>query len=160
MGYHQKTQSNYAYYYRFNTKCDVADAIGINLGDHSILNERVTQEDHTGDDFEDLTDVQKLAVRKKSKDKYLVYMMVQQSNSSSAKLRSSLSDAYELGDEKYPANRQAEFHFLESSTRKLSDNQLSHMKAVLLPRKENNKNRSQVIRLTPRIGTKRRNVRT
>lgn len=104
---------NDAYYDRFNTRCDVADAIGLNLGDHLILHEWVTQEDHPGDDFEYLTDVQQLAVRKKSKDNYLAYMMVQQSNSSSAKLRSILSDAYALGDDKYLANRQAAFHFLE-----------------------------------------------
>ena len=89
----------------FDNKYDFADAIGFNLGDHSILHEWVTQEDHPGYDFEDLTDVQQLAVCKKSKDKYLAYMMVRQSNSSSAKLRASLSDAYALGDEKYPANR-------------------------------------------------------
>ena len=64
---HHNTQSNDAYYNRFNTKCDVADAIGINLGDHSILYEWFTQEDHPGDDFEYLPDVQQLAVRKKSK---------------------------------------------------------------------------------------------
>ena len=34
MGCHHNTQSNDAYYDRFNTKCDVADAIGLNLGDH------------------------------------------------------------------------------------------------------------------------------
>ena len=100
MGYHQNTHSNYAYYDRFNTKCDVADAIGINLRDHSILHEWVTQEYHPGDDFEDLTDVQQLAVRKNSKDKYLSYMMVRQSNSSSAKLRAILSNAYATGDDK------------------------------------------------------------
>ena len=100
MGYHQNTQSNDAYYNRFNTKCDVVDAIGFNLGDHSILHEWVTQEDHPGYDFEDLTYVQQLAVRKKSKDKYLANMMVGQSNSSSAKLRAILSDAYVLRDDK------------------------------------------------------------
>ena len=78
-----------------------------------MLHDWVTQEYHPGYDFEGLTDVQQLAVRKKSRDKYLAYMMVRQSNSSSAKLRSSLSDAYALGDDKYPANRQAAFHFLE-----------------------------------------------
>ena len=78
-----------------------------------MLHEWVTQEDPPVDNFEYLTDVQQLMVRKKSRDKYLSYMMVQQSNSSSAKLRSSLSDAYELGDDKYPANQQAAFHFLE-----------------------------------------------
>ena len=57
--------------------------------------------------------MQQLAVRKKSIDKYLAYMMVRQINISSAKLRASLSDTYALGDDKYPANRQAEFHFLE-----------------------------------------------
>ena len=41
-------------------------------------------------------------------------MMVRQSNSSSAKLRASLSDAYVLGDDKYPSNRQAAFHFMEN----------------------------------------------
>ena len=40
--------------------------------------------------------------------------MVRQSNSSSAKLRASLSDAYALGDDKYPTNQQAAFHFLEN----------------------------------------------
>ena len=76
VGYHQNTQSNDAYYDRFNKKCDVADAIGLKLRGHSILHEWVIQEDHPGDDFEDLTDVQQLAVRKKSRDKYLAYMMV------------------------------------------------------------------------------------
>ena len=76
MGYHQNTQSNDAYYDRFNTKYNVADAISLNLGDHPMLHEWVTQEDHPGDYFEDLTDVQQLAVRKKSKDKYLDYIMV------------------------------------------------------------------------------------
>ena len=37
MGYHHNTHSNDVYYDRLNTKCDVADAIGLNLGDHSIL---------------------------------------------------------------------------------------------------------------------------
>ena len=41
-------------------------------------------------------------------------MMVRQRNSSSAKLRASLSDAYVLVDDKYPSNRQAAFHFLEN----------------------------------------------
>ena len=58
MGYHQNTHQNDAYYYRYNTKCDVADAISINLGDHSILHEWVTQEDYPRDVFEYLTDVQ------------------------------------------------------------------------------------------------------
>ena len=114
MGYHQNTQWNDADYNRFNTKCDVADTIGINLEDNSILHKWVTQEDHPGDNFEDLIDVQQLAVRKNSRDKYLDYMIVWQSNSSSAKLRASLSDAYALGDDNYPANRQAAFHFLEN----------------------------------------------
>ena len=100
MGYHQNTQSNDAYYVRFKTRCDVADAIDIKLGDHSILHEWVTQEDRPGDEFEDSTDVQQLVVRKKSKDNYLAYMMVQQSNSSRAKLRASLSNAYALRDDK------------------------------------------------------------
>ena len=77
-----------------------------------MLHEWVTQEDHPGDYFEYLIDVQQLAVRKKSEDKYLAYMMVQHSNSSSAKLRGRFSDAYALGDDKYPANQQAVFHFL------------------------------------------------
>ena len=76
MGYLQNTQSKDAYYDSFNTKCDVMDAIGFNLGDHSMLHEWVTQKDHPGDDFEYLTDVQQLTVRKKSRDKYLAYMMV------------------------------------------------------------------------------------
>ena len=113
MGYHQNTQWNDADYNRFNTKCDVADTIGINLEDNSILHKWVTQEDHPGDNFEDLIDVQQLAVRKKSRDKYLAYMMVQQSNSSSTNSRASFSDANALGDDKYPANWQATFHFLE-----------------------------------------------
>ena len=71
MGYHQNTQSNNAYYDRFNTKCDVADAIGLNLGYNSMLHEWFTQEGHPGDDFEDITNVQQLALRKKSRDKYL-----------------------------------------------------------------------------------------
>ena len=71
MGYHHNTQSNDAYYDSFNTKCDVADAISLNLGYHSMLHEWVTQEDHPGDEFEYLTDVQQLALRKKSRDKYL-----------------------------------------------------------------------------------------
>ena len=66
MGYHQNTQSTDAYYDRFNTKYDVADAISLNLGYHSMLHEWVTQEGHPGDDFEDITDVQQLVVRKKS----------------------------------------------------------------------------------------------
>ena len=75
-----------------------------------MLHVWVTQEDHPGYYFEGLTDVQQLAVRKNSRDKYLAYMMVQQSNSSSAKLRASMSNVYALGDDKYPANRQAAFH--------------------------------------------------
>ena len=113
MGYHQNTQSNDAYYDRFNKKFDVADAIGINLGDNSMLHEWVTQEGHPGDDFEDITDVQQLVVRKKSRDNYRAYMMVRQSNSSSDKLRASLSDVYAILDDKYPTNLQADFHFLE-----------------------------------------------
>ena len=79
MGYHQNTQSNDAYYNRFNTKCDFADAIGLNLGYHSMLHEWFTQLYHFGDDFEYLTGVQQLAVRNNSKDKYLAYVMIQKS---------------------------------------------------------------------------------
>ena len=82
-----------------------------------MLHEWVTQEDHPGDDFEDLPNMHQLAVLKKSRDKYLDYMMVRQSNSSSAKLRARKSDAYLLGDEKYHANRQAVFQFLENCSK-------------------------------------------
>ena len=78
-----------------------------------MLHEWVTQEDYPRDDFEDLTYVQQIAVRKKSEDKYLTYMMFRQSNIFGAKLIASLSNAYALGDDKYPANRQVAFHFLE-----------------------------------------------
>ena len=53
MGYRQNTQSNDAYYDRFNTKCDVADTISLNLRDHSMLHEWITQEYHPRDEFED-----------------------------------------------------------------------------------------------------------
>ena len=108
--FRQERLSNAQWYERFNTKVDVANAIGVTR-QHKVLLEFVAQETHTTA-FNDLTAVQQQAVRTDAEERYLAYVLLKQSGKTHANLRMDLQNDFTTGDNRYPKNRQQTLHLL------------------------------------------------
>lgn len=111
---HQETLNNTQWYERFNTKVDVANAIGVTR-EHKALNEFVAQEQHT-QAYETLTVAQKETVQNDAKERYLSYIMLRQSGKQHSNLKVDLQNDFTTGDNHYPKTRQEALHLLDKYT--------------------------------------------
>ena len=109
--FRQETMTNAQWYERFNTKVDVANAIGVTR-QHKVLLEYVAQELHT-DDFDNLTAAQQLEVRNDAEERYISYCFLRQSGKQHANLKVDLQNDFTTGDNRYPKNRQSTLHLLD-----------------------------------------------
>ena len=90
--YHQNNLSNDQYDEKFNTKCDVAKAVGVTKV-HRACMER-TAMDIYKKEFENLTEDEKANFIEKSKEQYLTYLFITHSSSANDRLKNSLRDDY------------------------------------------------------------------
>jgi hypothetical protein len=109
--FRQEKMTNAQWYERFNTKVDVADAIGVSR-EHKVLQEFVAQETYS-DSFDNLTRTQKEVVRADASERYLSYVMLRQSGKSHQMLRNDLQNDFTTGDNRYPKTRQQTLHLLD-----------------------------------------------
>ena len=109
--FRQETMTNAQWYERFNTKVDVASAIGVTR-QHKVLLEYVSQETHT-QAFTDLTAAQQLAVRNDAEERYHAYAFLRQSGKQHANLKMDLQNDFTTGDNRYPTDRQKTLHLLD-----------------------------------------------
>ena len=102
--FRQETLSNPQWCERFNTKVDVATAIGITR-QHKVLLEYVAQELHT-QAFNALTVDEQEAVREDAEERHLSHAFLRQSGPQHGNLKIDLQNDFTTGDNHYPKNRQ------------------------------------------------------
>jgi hypothetical protein len=107
--------SNPQYYERFNTKVDVADAIGVTR-QHKALLEYVAQELHPQTPavaFADLALAEQQIVRDDAEERYLSYVFLRQSGAQHGTLKVDLQNDFTTGNNHYPKTRQQTLHLLD-----------------------------------------------
>jgi hypothetical protein len=109
--FRQEQLSNPQWYERFNTRVDVAEAIGVTR-QHKALLEYVAQEIHQ-QDFTSLTAKDQQGVRTDAPERYIAYAFLRQSGAQHAHLKTDLQNDYTTGDNRYPKNRQQTLHLLD-----------------------------------------------
>ena len=109
--FRQESLSNPQWYERFNTKIDVASAIGVTR-QHKVLLEYVATELHT-QAFATLTEAQQQAVREDAEERYILYAFLRQSGTQHNNLKVDLQNEFTVGDNKYPKTRQQTLHLLD-----------------------------------------------
>ena len=109
--FRQETLSNPQWYERFNTKIDVANAIGVTR-QHKALLEYVAQDVHT-QAFDHLTDAEKQTVTQDAEERYISYVFLRQSGSQHGNLKVDLQNDFTTGDNHYPKTRQQTLHLLD-----------------------------------------------
>jgi hypothetical protein len=110
-GFHQGKLTNEQWYEKFNTKVDVANAIGVTRR-HKVLLDYVAQELHS-QDCATLSDADQEAVGKEAEERYLSYVLMRQSGKQHDKLREDLQNDFTKGNDRYPKNRQQTLHLLD-----------------------------------------------
>ena len=113
--FRQESMNNAQWYEKFNTKVDVANAVGVTR-QHKVLNEYVAQQEH-GQEYEQLNDADKETVREDAEERYLSYVMLRQSGKQHATLKMDLQNDFTTGDNRYPKNRQQTLHLLDKYTK-------------------------------------------
>ena len=113
--FRQESLSNPQWYERFNTKIDVASAIGVTR-QHKVLLEYVATELHT-QAFSTLTEAQQEAVREDAEERYISYAFLRQSGLQHGNLKVDLQNDFTVGDNKYPKTRQQTLHLLDKYTK-------------------------------------------
>ena len=111
-GYRQETMTNAQWYERFNTRVDVANAIGVSFLHPALLTYQAGQ-DHDGSEYDALTDAEKETIKTKVTERFLGYIMLRQSSKKHNELKSDLQNGFTTGDNKYPDNRQQTLHLLD-----------------------------------------------
>ena len=94
---------------------DVGTAIDITR-QHDVLMKCPSQQVEK-QSFITLSDAKKLEIREEAEERYLAYVFLKQSAKTSEKLRTSISDNYNIGDKKYPTTQKETFHYLEKHSR-------------------------------------------
>ena len=90
---------------------DVGTAIGI-TSKYDVLMKWTSQQVEK-QSFTTLSDDKKLEICEEAEERYLTYVFLKQSVKTSKKLRTSISDNYTTGDNKYPTTRQEKFQYLD-----------------------------------------------
>jgi hypothetical protein len=109
--FRQESLTNAQWYERFNTKVDVAEAIGVTR-QHKVLLEYVAMESHN-QAFATLTAVEQQAVREDAEERYISYAFLRQSGTQHSNLKVDLQNDFTTGDNRYPKNRQQTLHLLD-----------------------------------------------
>lgn len=109
--YKQESLSNPQWYERFNTRVDVATAIGVTR-QHKVLLEYVAQQVHSHA-FDTLGDAEQQTVREDAEERYISYVFLKQSGAQHANLRVDLKNDFTTGDNRYPKTRQQTLHLLD-----------------------------------------------
>ena len=113
----QNTQTNEVWYERFNTKVDVATAIGVPRKYSKVLQEYVATTLYPGRDFDDLDATEIEALKASTEERYLSYCFLRKSGKQHSKLRVDLQDKFTTGQDHYPATRQEVLHLLDKYTK-------------------------------------------
>jgi len=109
--FRQETLTNPQWYEKFNTRIDVAEAIGVTRN-HKALLEYVAKDVHKKK-FADLGAAIQEAVRVDAEERYRAYVFLRQSGAQHANLRTVLQNDFTTGDDHYPKNRQSALHLLD-----------------------------------------------
>jgi hypothetical protein len=118
VGFHQHKLLNPQYYKKFNTRVDVAKAVGITRIHKDVVLHTAKQVYKK--DFEDLTTDEKVIVKDKAKERHYAYVMLQNSSPNHGKLKVGLVDDYAKGHDHFPKNRQAILHLLDKHSKTTS----------------------------------------
>lgn len=100
---------------RFNTKVDIAAAVGVTQ-QHKVLLEHVAQELHT-QAFNTLTVAEQEAVREDVEERHLSHAFLWQSGPQHANLKVDLQNDFTTGDNHYPKNCQQTLHLLNKHSK-------------------------------------------
>ena len=113
----QNAQTNEVWYERFNTKVDVATAIGVPHKYSRVLLEYVAPSLYPGRAFDSLDELEMKAVQASTEERYLSYCFLRKSGKQHSKLRVDLQDKFTTGQDNYPATRQEVLHLLDKYTK-------------------------------------------
>jgi hypothetical protein len=118
--FEQNLLSKSQYYERFNTKVDVAIALGMSFCPTPMLQEEImrdTKFNRAGGlvpKFKDLTDEEQASVIEQAQERYLTQLFIAHSGKQHAHLRRSLADDYTKGHDNYPDTRQDALRMLDT----------------------------------------------
>ena len=105
----QGNLTDHQYYEKFNTRWDVAKAVGVTKTNYGAL--EPTAEELYNQPYDALTQDQQSRVIDTVEERYLAFIFIQQS--SHHKLKSALKDDFAKGQDNFPKNRQAALHLLD-----------------------------------------------
>ena len=114
-GFRQESMTNAQWYEKYNTKVDVANAVGVTR-QHKVLNEFIAQSEHNAAYDTLAPDVQE-TVRADAEEWYLSYAMLRQSGKQHTTLKMDLQNDFTTGDNRYPKTRQQTLHLLDKYTK-------------------------------------------
>ncbi|MGL5935066.1 MAG: hypothetical protein ACRCZI_05535, partial [Cetobacterium sp.] len=115
VGFHQGELTNAQFYEKFNTRVDVAKAVGVTRI-HKGAIEHTAKEIYKKD-VDDLTNKELEDVEEKAEERYYAYIMLQNSSAEHGKLKAGLVGDYAKGQDHFPKNRQAVLHLLDKHSK-------------------------------------------
>ncbi len=116
-GFQQNNLTNQQYYERFNTKVDVATAVGVTR-EHQVLLQYETEEVYGKEErFDSLTEGEQDKIRAAAVERYLTYVFLRQSNKLNDYMKTLLQDDFTKGQNTYPADRQAGLKYMDKFTK-------------------------------------------
>ena len=131
---YQDTMTNAKWHETFNTRVDVANAVGITR-QHSALLEHVTQEVHN-QSFKDCNNNKKMKIRTDAKEQHLELTMLKTSGKKHSKLKTDLQDDCTKGQHHHPKTHQETLHLLDNCMKTHIQRQPTH-KGSSFPHKDN-----------------------
>ena len=111
LGFQQGTLTNDQFYEKWNTKCDVAKAVGVTMV-HEAGWKYMAHALYDAE-YDTLQQAQQINAKEKAEEALLTYMFLQHSGPQNAKLKTSLKDEFATGEDKYPKNMQEALHLLD-----------------------------------------------
>ena len=105
----QGSLTDHQYYEKFNTRWDVAKAVGVTKTNSGAL--EPTAQELYNQPYDALNKDQQSRVIDEVEERYLAFIFIQQS--SHHKLKSALKDDFAKGQDNFPKNRQAALHLLD-----------------------------------------------
>ena len=110
----QNSYTNDLWYEKFNTRVDVARAIGLSLQHKTLLNLVAAEKGKT---FDTMTKEEQEKTIEDQEERLLTYMFLRLSGKQHGKLKMDLQDGFATGNDWYPKNRQEALHLLDKYTK-------------------------------------------
>ena len=112
--FHQHNLTSDQWYERFNTKVDIASAIGSTI-QHKVLIEYISQESNIK--YDDISTEEQEDFKRDDEEIYLSYVFLRKSGKQHNLLKTDLQNNFTTGDERMPKKCQTTLHILDNYTK-------------------------------------------